>query len=216
MSTVDHLDDPARVPAGQARTAAMATGHTLIEHRTAADPAETPTTRTAAPWLALLRLVTGFVFLWSFLDKLFGLGYASPSDRAWIKGNSPTEGFLRSIAVGPLQDTFHSWAGQEWVDWLFMVGLASVGIAVILGIGLRIAAVSGTLMMAFLWISQWPPAQHTSTGEPTGSNNPLVDAHVIYAVALIVIAATRAGDYWGLGRTWVRLPVVRRFRAVLQ
>jgi thiosulfate dehydrogenase (quinone) large subunit len=39
---------------------------------------------------------------------------------------------------------------------------------------------------------------------------------VIYALALIVVAATRAGHHWGLGRIWVRLPVVRRFAAVLQ
>jgi thiosulfate dehydrogenase (quinone) large subunit len=168
---------------------------------------------TAAPsrWLAALRFATGFIFLWSFLDKLFGLGYPTDSDRAWIEGASPTEGFLQSIAVGPFQDTFHEWAGQAWPDWLFMVGLAGVGIAVLSGVALRFAAVSGTLMLAFLWASQWPPAQHTSTGEPSGSNNPLIDSHVIYALALIACAVTAAGDRGGLGRRWGQLALVRRF-----
>ena len=34
-------------------------------------------TRTAARALAVLRIATGFVFLWAFLDKTFGLGYAT-------------------------------------------------------------------------------------------------------------------------------------------
>ena len=29
-------------------------------------------------------------FLWAFLDKAFGLGYATPSGNAWINGGSPT------------------------------------------------------------------------------------------------------------------------------
>ena len=33
-----------------------------------------------------LRIATGLVFLWAFLDKLLGLGYATPTDRAWING----------------------------------------------------------------------------------------------------------------------------------
>lgn len=167
-------------------------------------------------WLAGLRLSTGFIFLWAFLDKTLGLGYATQSDEAWIDGGSPTEGFLSGVAVGPLESTFHDWAGQAWADWLFMVALAAIGIAVVLGVGLRVAAVSGTVMMALMWAAEWPPARHTSSGELSMSNNPLVDYHVIYAVALIVIAVTYAGDRWGLGRTWGRLPIVQRYRSVLR
>jgi CPA2 family monovalent cation:H+ antiporter-2 len=36
----------------------------------------------------------GFVFLWAFLDKTFGFGYATASGKGWIDGGSPTEGFL--------------------------------------------------------------------------------------------------------------------------
>jgi hypothetical protein len=39
--------------------------------------------------LAVLRVATGLVFLWAFLDKLFGLGYATPGTKAWIAGGSP-------------------------------------------------------------------------------------------------------------------------------
>ncbi|MBA9050098.1 hypothetical protein BJ996_006829 [Streptomyces phaeogriseichromatogenes] len=40
--------------------------------------------------LASPRILTGFVFLWAFLDKTFGLGYATASGNAWIDGMSPT------------------------------------------------------------------------------------------------------------------------------
>ena len=178
----------------------------LNEHRT--EPVASAT-------LAGLRIATGFVFLWAFFDKLFGLGYSTPSERAWINGGSPTKGFLGSIEAGPFASTFRSIAGDWWVDWLFMVGLLAVGLAVMLGVGLRLAAVSGTVLVALMWIAEWHPARFTSAGEPTGSTNPLVDYHVIYALALIVIAVTAAGDRWGLGQAWRRLPIVRRHASAL-
>jgi thiosulfate dehydrogenase [quinone] large subunit len=166
----------------------------------------------AAKFLAVFRFVLGFEFLWAFLDKTFGLGYATPSARAWINGGSPTKGFLSNVAVGPFESTFHAWAGATWADWTFMVGLLGIGIALILGIGLRISAVSGTLMMLLMWAAEWPLAKFTSAGEPSMSTNPIVDYHIIYALALIALAVTYAGHTWGLGRLWARVPFVHRNR----
>lgn len=151
-------------------------------------------------WLAGLRVATGFVFLWAFFDKLLGLGYATPSERAWINGGSPTKGFLGNLDAGPFASTFRSIAGDWWVDWLFMLGLLGIGTAVVLGVGLRLAAVSGTVLMALMWIAEWHPARYTSAGDATSSTNPLVDYHVVYALALIVVAVTAAGNRWGFGR----------------
>jgi thiosulfate dehydrogenase (quinone) large subunit len=169
------------------------------------------TTRTdrGAIALAVLRITTGFVFLWAFFDKTFGLGYATKSANAWIDGGSPTKGFLSRVAVGPFESTFHAWAGAWWADGLFMLGLLAIGVAVIAGIGLRLAAIAGTLMMLLMWTAEWPLAQVTSAGEPSMSTNPVIDYHIIYAVALIAVALTHAGDTWGLGRQWAHLPQVR-------
>ena len=166
----------------------------------------------AAKFLAVFRVVLGFEFLWAFLDKTFGFGYATPAERAWINGGSPTRGFLSRVAVGPLEDTFHTIAGAAWADWLFMIGLLGIGIALILGIGLRIAAVSGTLMMVLMWAAEWPLDTLTSAGEPSMSTNPIVDYHIIYALALIALAVTFAGHVWGLGKRWAGLPFVQRNR----
>jgi thiosulfate dehydrogenase (quinone) large subunit len=167
-------------------------------------------TTLAAKVLAVVRVAIGFVFLWAFLDKTFGLGYATPSARAWINGGSPTKGFLSGVEMGPLASTFHSWAGTTWADWLFMLGLLGIGVALLLGVALRAAAASGTVMMLLMWAAEWPLAQHTSAGAPSMSTNPIVDYHIIYALALIAVAVTYAGNTWGLGRRWARLPLVRR------
>ncbi len=169
-------------------------------------------TERATKFLAIMRVVTGFAFLWAFLDKTFGFGYATQSAKAWINGGSPTKGFLSGVAVGPFESTFHAWAGAAWADWLFMVGLLAIGIALILGIGLRLAAVSGTLMMLLMWAAEWPLARFTSAGEPSMSTNPVVEYHIVYALVLIALALTYAGHTWGLGRLWARLPFVQRNR----
>jgi thiosulfate dehydrogenase (quinone) large subunit len=169
-------------------------------------------TERATKFLAIVRVVVGVEFLWAFLDKTFGLGYATPAARAWINGGSPTKGFLSRVAVGPFESTFHAIAGAAWADWLFMAGLLGIGIALILGIGLRAAAVSGTVMMLMMWAAEWPLAKFTSAGEPTMSTNPIVDYHLIYALVLIALALTYAGHTWGLGKLWARLPFVQRNR----
>lgn len=44
------------------------------------------------------------------------------------------------------------------------------------------------------------------------STNPFTDYHLLNAVALIAPAAVSAGDSLGLGRLWVKLPLVHRSR----
>ncbi|MFB4280442.1 hypothetical protein ACBJ59_34495 [Nonomuraea sp. MTCD27] len=144
---------------------------------------------------AAARISIGWVFLWAFLDKTFGWGLATPAGRAWIEGGSPTTGFLKGTGENALGGFFSGLAGLAWVDWLFMAGLLGIGLALVLGIGTRIAAVAGTLMLALMWAAELPLA-----------NNPFMDEHIIYAIVLIGLALTGAGGTLGLGN----LPVVRR------
>jgi thiosulfate dehydrogenase (quinone) large subunit len=80
----------------------------------------------------VLRISTGAVFLWALLDKTFGLGYATPETGAWINGGSPTKVYLSNVDKGPFQSFFHNIAGTWWADWLFMLGLAGIGVALTL------------------------------------------------------------------------------------
>ena len=162
--------------------------------------------------LAVLRLGFGLTFLWAFLDKLLALGFATgvngetgAVDRfgpdAWIHGGSPTTGFLKSVDPGNwFHGFFTGMAGSAWADWLFMIGLAGIGLALTLGIGMRIAAATGALLYAFMWAASFPLA-----------NNPVIDDHVIGAVTVIALALVLAGDEWGFGQRWARTSLVRRY-----
>ncbi|MEV7405767.1 hypothetical protein AB0N93_35940 [Streptomyces sp. NPDC091267] len=164
---------------------------------------------------AVLRILTAFTFLWAFFDKAFGWGYATGSGKGWVDGGSPTKGFLSGVSAGPMESTFHAWAGDAWADWAFMLGLLGVGVALVSGVALRPAALAGTAMMALMWTAEWPPAQHLSDGSPSMSTNPLIDYHVLYAAVLVLLAVALAGRTWGLSRTWARLPFVRENRWLL-
>jgi thiosulfate dehydrogenase [quinone] large subunit len=172
-------------------------------------------TSTAAKALAVLRITVGLYFLWAFLDKMFGWQYHTPPANAWIHGGSPTKGFLNGVAVGPFQSQFHAIAGAPWADWLFMIGLLCIGIAVIAGVAIRIATVSAVVMLAGMWLAEWPLSHLDNTGAATGSTNPFIDDHVVDALVLIVVALTYAGTTWGLGRIWARIPFVARHRWAL-
>ena len=164
--------------------------------------------RWAIVGLVGLRIAIGFEFLWAFFDKLFGLGYSTSTKDAWINGGSPTKGFLSGANVGPFQGLFRSLAGVPGMDWLFMIGLLGIGLALILGVAIRPAAISGALMMLLMWAAVWVPAK-VAGGLPSGSTNPIVDEHIVNIFALIVLAALATWGAGFLGRKWASLPVVR-------
>jgi thiosulfate dehydrogenase (quinone) large subunit len=158
-----------------------------------------PRAGTAARYLlAGIRLALGWVFLWAFLDKTFGFGFATPSQRSWVNGGSPTNGFLGS-AKGPFSGFYHTIAGTGIADALFMTALLGIGLALLLGIGMRVAAGAGVLLTVMMWAAVLPP-----------TTNPFMDDHLIYAAILIVLALLGAGNTLGLGRAWAATPLVHR------
>jgi thiosulfate dehydrogenase [quinone] large subunit len=176
---------------------------------TAEDASPLTVSPVAARALATLRIAFGFTFMWAFLDKAFALGHDTGKDAAtgavdrfgpaaWVNGGSPTKGFLAFGADGPFSSFYHSIAGAAWVDWLFMLALLGIGIALILGIGMRAAATAGVVLYLMMWTVVLPPA-----------NNPIIDDHILGAISLVVLAALSAGNTWGLGRIWNRSHVVQ-------
>lgn len=160
----------------------------------------------------VLRLLMGFTFLWAFLDKLLGLGFATGRDPetgqvdyfgedAWINGGSPTDGLLQFGTSGPLSGFFQGLAGSSWVEWLFMLSMAGIGLALLLGIGTRLAALGGIAWMLSIYAA-------TSL---LPEFNPIVDEHIIYAAVLAGIAQVRAGRTLGLGNRWRNMSLVQRF-----
>jgi thiosulfate dehydrogenase (quinone) large subunit len=166
--------------------------------------------------LAALRIGFGLTFLWAFVDKMFALGFhtgvndqTGAVDRfgpdAWINGGSPTFGFLK-FGVSP-DNPFHGFytgiAGAAWADWLFMAGMLGIGLALTLGFGIRIAAGSAVALYLMMWTASMPL-----------QTNPVIDDHILGLLTVIVLALTLAGDTWGIGKTWAKTNIVRRFPAL--
>ena len=141
----------------------------------------------------------GWVFLWPFLDKMFGLGHETPPEKAWLHGGSPSLGFL-SGSTGPFSDFYMAIAGAGLVNWLFMIGLIGIALALLFGIGVRIAAVSGAVMTILMWSASLPP-----------SDDIFMDNHIIYALLLVGLALVGAGNTLGFGNWWSRTDLVRRY-----
>ncbi|MCA9348955.1 hypothetical protein KC878_02295 [Candidatus Saccharibacteria bacterium] len=173
----------------------------------------------AKVWAAL-RILIGLIFLWAFLDKMFGLGYSTCRIADKTTGEEtvqvgcakavvndegatahPTEGFLKFAAKGPFQDFYSGLAGKSSVDFLFMTGLLLIGLALVSGVGVTVACVSGIAMLLMMWSAVLPP-----------ENNPVLDDHIVYAVVLVGVMLANKEQVWGLGKKWQAQDVVKRFR----
>ena len=96
-------------------------------------------------------------------------------DQRWVPDQ-----WLPRRRRGPFGDFFYSLAGDAWVDWLFMLGLLGIGVALILGIGMRIAAAPALVLLVLMWIAVLPLV-----------NNPFMDDHLIYAILAVGLAGRR-------------------------
>jgi thiosulfate dehydrogenase [quinone] large subunit len=89
---------------------------------------------------------------------------------------------------------------EAWADWLFMLGLAGIGVGLILGIVMRFTAACAALLLIFMWMASLPI-----------DSNPFVDDHLVYALVVLGIGFTTPGWQYGLGRWWSGTPLVQRY-----
>lgn len=147
----------------------------------------------------VLRLAMGWMFLWSFFDKLFGLGFSTPHASAWIAGGSPTVGFLKFATKGPFVGFYQGLAGNPVVDWLFMLGLLFIGVSLIFGVLVRLSSWTGFFMVLLMYTAGFmPPAQ-----------NPFLDEHIFYLIIFIGLILSHSGYWLGLGRRWASTRLVQ-------
>lgn len=166
-----------------------------------------------ATFWGILRLMMSFTFLWAFLDKWLALGFATGRNpktgaidffgpTAWINGGSPTDGFLQFglHTKEPFLGFYQGLAGSALIDWVYMLSMAGIGIALLFGILTRLAAIAGIMWMLIFYTASaiWP------------ENNPFLDDHIVYAVILAGIAYVGAGRWLGLGGKWRRSRLVRK------
>ena len=149
----------------------------------------------------LLRLGMGLIFLWAFIDKVFGLGFATTADKSWMAGGSPTTGFLQFGVHGPFAGFYHSLAGIPIVDVLFILGLLFIGVTLTFGILVKLGSLTGFLMLFLMY---------TAVGiQP--ENHPFIDEHLIYMIVMIGLILSNSGDYLGFGKYWSNTSLVQKF-----
>ena len=155
----------------------------------------------------VLRILLGWSFLWAFLDKLFGLGFSTcrgfgPEgtaassidylcDAAMIKGGSPTYGLLEYGTKGSHTGGLFTWMASSgptsigWADVLFMLALLFGGVALMLGVGTRIAAIGSAILIAFMFLALdvWP------------EQNPINSSHLTEFFVYLGIATVGPGSF---------------------
>lgn len=153
----------------------------------------------------VLRILLGWSFLWAFLDKMFGLGFATcrggegvpPSsidylcNAAMIKGGSPTYGFLtfgtKSSHLGGLFDWMASSSPTTIgiADIGFMLALLLLGVALMTGTATRIASIGGALLFLFMFLASevWPV------------QNPITSSHLVEMTVLLGVATVGPGRF---------------------
>lgn len=129
--------------------------------------------------LFLLRISLGVLFFYAGITKILNPEWTAAgylADPAMFKG---FYAWLASESVLPIVDMLNKW------------GLTLIGTALILGAFVRTASILGAAMMALYYfpILNFPyPNEHSY----------IVDDHIVYALALLVLAAFHAGRVWGL------------------
>lgn len=162
--------------------------------------------------LGILRIAMGFLFLWPFLDKMFGLGFATTPENSWLSGASPTKGFLQFYGVNqnsPFAFLFSDALGNMYqlVDIVYMAMLLFAGVGLMTGIFVRLSSLSTIIFMASIYLSAWI----INPAEGVAVFNPLIDDHIIYIIILALFLIIPVGNYLGLGKKWSSLSFVEKY-----
>lgn len=136
-------------------------------------------TRSQKTAVVLLRIALGSLFLYAGIAKLI--------DPEWTAA-----GYLMGAQT---MTSFYAWLASAqnigWVDMLNKWGLFLVGLSLLLGMGTRIAAIAGSMIMALYYVP-------TLSFPYAGEHAYIIDEHIIYIAAFSVLFVYNAGMYWGV------------------
>ena len=149
--------------------------------------------------LAVLRILLGWIMLWPFFDKMFGLGFATPAGQGFVQGGSPSY-FVTWITEGVFKDLYMSIAGNIVIDVILLLALLALGITLTLGIASKLTTFG---MVAFLLV------MYTLVVPPT--DNPIVDDHILLAVATLAVYFLGGFDRLSLNAWWKEHFLAKRF-----
>jgi thiosulfate dehydrogenase [quinone] large subunit len=136
---------------------------------------------------------------WSIFILRVVLGWYMLADGLLIvfTPNWSAAGFLNSAKTFP---AFYAWFGQAgnlwWVNPLNEWGIVLVGVAMILGIGVRPAAWGGAALLILYYFPHYAFPFQLQYGW-------VVEEHIVYAAAFVVVALSPYAEFFGFGG-WLR------------
>ena len=142
--------------------------------------------------LFLLRITSGWMFFYAGITKVIDPTWSAAF---YLQGAKTFVGFYQWLITPSMLPVVNFM--NEW-------GLTLLGISLILGIGVRLSSVLGALLMFlyYLPILDFPyPNSHAY----------VVDEHIIYIAALLVLASLSAGRVFGLETWCASLPICSKY-----
>ncbi|HEY4515870.1 MAG TPA: DoxX family protein [Candidatus Paceibacterota bacterium] len=139
----------------------------------------------------LLRITMGWMFLYAGWSHVIDPNFSAAGYLAGAKTFVGFYHYLASPNILPIVNFVNEW------------GLTLLGVSLILGISVRLSGKLGALLMILYWL-------------PLGILHPdahslIVDDHIIYAAALLVLSSISAGRIWGLENWCSNLPLCSKY-----
>ncbi|MBI2607898.1 MAG: DoxX family membrane protein [Candidatus Doudnabacteria bacterium] len=131
--------------------------------------------------ILLLRLSTGWLIFYAGVTKIADPNWSAAGYLNNAKTFSGFFEWLASPGLLPVTNFVNEW------------GLTLLGISLILGLGVRLSSVLGGVLMLLYYF----PVLEFPLIPP---HSYIVDEHIIYAFALLVLGALNAGRIYGLDK----------------
>jgi len=153
--------------------------------------------------IAVLRVTVGSVFLTAGLEKALA---ATPFDATgFLKFATAGVPWLGEAAKGvvynPTHDFWVSLAGNAaimpLINWMVVGGEIAIGLALVLGLFTRFAAIAGTLMLGFFFVASWD------------LSHGIVNSQLMDAIVTAFVGVMAAGRYYGLDNIVEKLSTIR-------
>ena len=149
-----------------------------------------PTTSTERGLIFLLRIALGWVFLYAASHQVF---VANFSIVGFLNSTKTFHGLFQ-LLTGPVIAPI--------VSFLVAYGHLLIGLSLLSGLMVRLSAGFGIFIMLVYWMA------HMDFPYIGDTNSFIVDFHIVYALVLGLLIATRAGHVWGLDAWAARQPVI--------
>ena len=149
--------------------------------------------------LAVLRILLGWIMLWPFFDKMFGLGFATPAGQGFVQGGSPSS-FVVWVTDGIFEGHYTAIAGNLAVDIVLLLALLVLGITLTLGFASKLTTFGMVAFLLVMYTLVVPPA-----------DNPIIDDHILLAVGTLAVYFLGGFDKLSVNGWWKELPLVKRF-----